>query len=267
MDSPGSMNLPLEDLDFDLPPGAGAARPRFYDSEFGGPQPRFSYADSLDTPSIARPSENPSFAALHNTDPHNSSYGHSAIYQQYRDNPSQVAMGPLGHDRSSSSGVAIMAEKQATYGRPGKGRRRWLMLGGIALLILIIGAVIGVYFGVVRPSQKHPEATSSSPSSSGSGSGNPSSAGPDSGGTKNLAAVTGGDGSKITTDDGSSFLYSNKFGGYWWSDPNDPFANNAQSQSWNPPLNQTFQWGQNKIYGFVHPFMVGCLGIKLLAVE
>ena len=157
-----------------------------------------------------------------------------------------------------------MAEKQAAYGGAGKGRRRMFLLGGIALLIIIIGAVVGVYFGVIKPNQKHNLDATSSPSSSGSG--NSTSSGSSDGGTKNLATVTGGDGSKVTMDDGSSFLYSNKFGGYWWSDPNNPFANNAQAQSWNPPLNQTFKWGQNKIYGFVHSFATGWFGVELLVL-
>lgn len=32
-------------------------------------------------------------------------------------------------------------------------------------------------------------------------------------------------------------------------DPGDPFNNNAQSNSWTPPLNTSWQWGQDRVYG------------------
>lgn len=34
------------------------------------------------------------------------------------------------------------------------------------------------------------------------------------------------------------------------SDPNDPFNNNAQANSWTPPLNTSWNWGTDKIYGY-----------------
>lgn len=247
--SSDTMNIPPEDLDFDPPPGA--ARPRFYNSEFGGPQPRQSYADSFDASSTRIHSENPSFAAFP-VDPRVSGYAHNSLYQQYRDDPSQDhPMSSLGRQRDLSP-AGIMEEKRAMYGDTGKSRRRtWLTLGGIVLLVLIIGAVVGIYFGVIRPHQNHVNNSNNSGSSSTSnGSGSPS------GGPQNRAAITGGDGSKITTDDGSTFTYNNSYGGYWWSDPANPFANNAQVNSWTPPLNQSMRWGQDRIYGYAHHFWV-----------
>lgn len=248
--SSDSMNIPPEDLDFDPPPGA--ARPRFYNSEFGGPQPRQSYADSFDASSTRVHSENPSFAAFP-VDPRVSGYAHSSLYQQYRDDPSQDhPMSSLGRQRDLSP-AGIMEEKRAMYSDAGKRRRRtWLTLGGIALLVLIIGAVLGIYFGVIRPHQNHVNNSNnnSGSSSTSNGSGSPS------GDSQNRAAITGGDGSKITTDDGSTFTYNNSYGGYWWSDPDNPFATNAQVNSWTPPLNQSMKWGQDRIYGYAHHFWV-----------
>jgi len=34
-----------------------------------------------------------------------------------------------------------------------------------------------------------------------------------------------------------------------WSDPKDPFNNNAQPNSWTPPLNATWDWVKNQMYG------------------
>ncbi|KAF8509917.1 glycoside hydrolase family 5 protein [Gautieria morchelliformis] len=153
-------------------------------------------------------------------------------------------MATMGGQRDLADDV--MQEKRAMYSAPARSRRRsWLIAGAIALLLLIVAAVVGIYFGLVKPHKNN--STNSASSSSAANSSSPGS-GSSSGTSKNLV-VTGGDGSKVTTQDGSTFTYSNPYGGYWWSDPNSPFANNAQAQSWTPPLNQSFKWGQDKIYG------------------
>lgn len=33
-------------------------------------------------------------------------------------------------------------------------------------------------------------------------------------------------------------------------DPKDPYNNNAQANSWTPPLNASWTWGTDKIYGY-----------------
>ncbi|KAF8436890.1 hypothetical protein L210DRAFT_2436741 [Boletus edulis BED1] len=68
-------------------------------------------------------------------------------------------------------------------------------------------------------------------------------------GSGKVAAVTGGNGTTITTANGTTFTYINSFGGTWYWDPNDPFNNNAQPNSWTPPLNQSFKLGTDKIFG------------------
>lgn len=35
------------------------------------------------------------------------------------------------------------------------------------------------------------------------------------------------------------------------SDPNDPFNNNARPNSWTPPLNQSWTWGKDRVFGYV----------------
>jgi hypothetical protein len=54
-------------------------------------------------------------------------------------------------------------------------------------------------------------------------------------------------------DDGTTFIYINNFGGYWYWDPADPFNNGARAQSWTPALNESFDYGIDRIRGCVHP--------------
>jgi glucan 1,3-beta-glucosidase len=112
-----------------------------------------------------------------------------------------------------------------------------------SLILLILAVVIPIYFFVVRPnSQKSAaeEAQESAAKPSGTGKG---------GKPPVVALVSGGDGSKVTTEDGSTFTYSNSFGGVWYWDENDPFNNGAKAQSWSPALNETFNYGVDKIRG------------------
>jgi glucan 1,3-beta-glucosidase len=131
-------------------------------------------------------------------------------------------------------------EKRAAYTPPKESRRKlilWSLLS--ALLLILIGAGVGVYFGVFAKGRKG--GSTSTPTQSGSP-------------TTPKGAITGGDGTLITMDDGTTFTYSNKFGGYWYDDPNDPLNNGAQAQSYTPALNETFQYGSDKIHGCVSPY-------------
>jgi glucan 1,3-beta-glucosidase len=108
-----------------------------------------------------------------------------------------------------------------------------------ALVLIILAVVLGVYFGVIR--NKH--------TTTGSG-GSPSSSSPDSGGSpSNSGSIIFGDGSVVTTENGSTFTYNNKFGGYFVVDPDNPFNNDARAQSWSPPLNQSWKFGSDQVLG------------------
>ncbi|KAK1221389.1 hypothetical protein PQX77_015796 [Marasmius sp. AFHP31] len=83
-------------------------------------------------------------------------------------------------------------------------------------------------------------------------------------------AVTGFDGSEVTLEDGSTMKYSNRHGGHWYYDPNNPFNNGARAQSWSPGLNETFRYGIDKIRGVnlggwlvLEPFMQVALFVLL----
>ncbi|KAL4065459.1 glycoside hydrolase family 5 protein [Scleroderma citrinum] len=151
---------------------------------------------------------------------------------------------PYG-ERGSESGLhspLYLPEKRAAYIDPSSKSKRKLLIAGAALaaLVVIAAVIIPVYFTVIKP-----KSAAAVPSSSASAPASPSSTST----SGSLAVVTGGNGSKVTTEDGTTFIYSNPFDGFWYWDPNDPFNNNAQAQSWTPALNQTFRFGIDKIFG------------------
>jgi glucan 1,3-beta-glucosidase len=152
----------------------------------------------------------------------------------YRDDlPSgAVPMSPTSQPR-------FLEEKNMTYPPPPtKSHRRALLLVVLAALIIVIVAVIiPIYFTIIKPkTNPGSRAVSTSPTESASSS-TPS------------QTVTGGAGSLITMEDGTTFTYNNQFGGYWYFDENDPFNNGARAQSWTPALNETFNYGIDKIRG------------------
>ncbi|KII89222.1 glycoside hydrolase family 5 protein [Plicaturopsis crispa FD-325 SS-3] len=244
-EQPGDLPGPSSSPPGSLPLGAG--QPRFLGPALlqeSTPGIRDSYASSHD----AFPSNNSDYDssvyALNNA-------GRTGSYAgTYKDDPRMsgyyagspggegVPMSPVGRSR-------YLEEKRNTYA-PSRtqSKRRLVILGVIAaLILLILAVVIPIYFAVIK------KGGSSGLSSDGSSTANPTSTSSPAA----LAAVTGGDGSKVTMDDGSTFTYTNSFGGTWYWDENDPFNNGAQAQSWTPALNETFKYGVDKIRGSVKP--------------
>lgn len=167
-------------------------------------------------------------------------------------NASEQTLGsavPKLHNSPGSNASPYLSEKRAAaYASPRtrSRRRAILIVGGIALAIVIIVVTCAVYFSV----KSHRDADASSDlasGSSGSSSASPTAASA-SGSTSN-AIVTGGDGSTVTMADGTTFTYTNTFGGYWYYDPSDPLKNWARAQSYTPALNETFQYGTESIRG------------------
>ncbi|KAJ4471412.1 glycoside hydrolase family 5 protein [Lentinula aciculospora] len=152
---------------------------------------------------------------------------------------------PLLTTNKSENNGSEHAYRQTKPGSQTKRRRLIIMsLVGLGVLaVIVLAVVIPVYFEVIKPKQKQDNVASSSSagsSSVGSGSGNPASP---------SGATSGGDGSEVITDNGTTFTYKNSFGGYWVYDPNDPFNNNARPNSWTPPLNTSWDWTTDRIYG------------------
>jgi hypothetical protein len=96
-----------------------------------------------------------------------------------------------------------------------------------------VGIALGVYFGT--RSKKSIDNPSASPSVSSP--------------TPSNSKIYGGDGTIVTAEDGTTFVYNNSFGGFFAQDPNNPFNNDARAQSWSPPLNQSWQFGKDQIFG------------------
>jgi glucan 1,3-beta-glucosidase len=224
-----------------LPHDAGQPQPRFlgaalYDD--GIARPRDSYASSQNTYVGATSDANSSVYALNYGGTTTPDARHS-FAGTYRDDPQETYYGeqvPIGS--LSQSHGKYLGDKRATYAPPqAKSKRKvivWAVLGSLALLIA--GVVLALYFTVWK------KKGGSASDSSTPGAANPS-------GTTQAAAVTGGDGSTVLTEDGTKFTYSNQFGGTWYWDENDPFNSGAKAQSWTPALNETFQYGTDRIYG------------------
>lgn len=85
-----------------------------------------------------------------------------------------------------------------------------LVLAIIAVVVLAV--ILPVYFTVIKPKQRNTVAsTTPSTGTNGGGSGGSSGGG---GNPGNVRLTSGGDGSTVTMKDGSTFTYSNKFGGF-----------------------------------------------------
>ncbi|KAF7359312.1 Glycoside hydrolase [Mycena sanguinolenta] len=151
-------------------------------------------------------------------------------------------------------------EKRAAYASPRSRRKKlWWIVGGVLLLVIIAAAVL--YFAVFKKKNSSSSSSDNKSSSSSSSTSTSSSSKP-----VVAVAVTGSDGSTVTAEDGSTFTYTNSFGGTWYWDVNDPFNNGARPQSWSPALNETFTPGVNKVRGVniggwlvTEPFIVPAL--------
>jgi glucan 1,3-beta-glucosidase len=207
----------------------------------GAVQPRFLGAALYDSPSMRN-----SFASLNHTIPGTQSEYNSSLYTlndpqgtggNYRDDPSP--------DLVSSTAGRTLAEKRAAYAPRTKPTRKLMIAAIIVALALIIAAVIiPIYLFVIKPRQSNDIAKATTSSSAPT----PSTSAP-SGGTN--VRVTGGNGSVITLENGTTFTYLNSFGGYWYWDENDPLNQNARTQSWSPALNETFNYGVDQVRGSV----------------
>ena len=236
----------------DLPPGAAVTIPRFYGLALkdDGPKPyaRDSYASSLSSSRFDpfKGYDESSIHALNMTseDVTTSLNRYSSPLSPdtpYRDDPSPSSTPTPGYFPPVRHSVGRpLEEKRAYYGSTQKtSKRRTLLVGGIIAAIIILIIVIAV---PVALSRKHGTTASNAIAPSSSSGESPAS-------VLNGAVVSGGDGSQVTMDDGSTFTYTNPFGGYWYQDPNSPFTNAAKAQSWTPALNETFNYGVDKIRG------------------
>ncbi|CED85254.1 E [Phaffia rhodozyma] len=139
-------------------------------------------------------------------------------------------------------------------------RKKWILLGAFGLLTVIVVAVAVPVALNANKSNESSNATTDpnaasieSHSSSRSATATSASAvTPSASAAIVSAAVFGTNGSTVILADGSNgFTYKNPFGGHWGYNASDPFNVNyaGRSQSWSPGLNETFQYGTDKIRG------------------
>ncbi|KAJ7117234.1 glycoside hydrolase [Mycena crocata] len=198
-------------------------------SDFPQPQPAYARASLENTPTASQT-------------------------ELYRDDPNAAANYPPAspnHDAAllpAAPGASYEKEYGTAAARsPSTKRRRLLVLGALAaLIIVVVAVVVPVYFLVIKKKDDNSAPAEASNSAGSSGDSGSSSSG---GGTSIVSAVTGGDGSTVTTDSGESFTYKNAFGGYWLADPADPFLTGARPNSWTPALNESWTWGKDHVYG------------------
>nr|ADX07305.1 putative cellulase/exo-1,3-beta-glucanase [Flammulina velutipes] len=130
--------------------------------------------------------------------------------------------------RSSATGSQLLLKAAALKNDSGTAwyrRRKWVLV--LFPVVVVLAVILPVYFLVIKKN--------------GGGS-----SGPDGGSSLRI----GGNGSVVTLENGTQFTYLNEFGGFWVDDPSDPFpAYAARPNSWTPPLNVTWDWGKDKVYG------------------
>ena len=215
--------------------------------------------------SIRVPIENDNQSSVYGLTPGAPGSQRNSEYQslQYRDDPHDTDFegSPSGLSKEATS--PYLSEKREAYvpTRARSRRRAWLIGGAIMLVAAIIAIVVAVYFTVVKHNSNNDSVSGGASKGGSKGSGTSSSSAPGSSATPGVKlAVTGGDGSTVTMDDGTTFTYSNPFGGYWYWDEEDPFNNGARAQSWSPALNETFRYGIDKIRGYAYysPFSIIC---------
>ncbi|KAK0458473.1 exo-beta-1,3-glucanase [Desarmillaria tabescens] len=224
----------------------------------GGPVIRDSYHSQGTFPSTGgRDSEySSSVYALNDTQHQNQ--GSGGFEAGYRDDPRDTEY----YGGEGERGIGMAPRNALFTAAPSPKRKVIIAAGAAAAALLILAIVIPVYFACCQTQEYHEFRQLMAAATTIAVIVGTLVRQPTSTGKPTVAAVTGGDGSKITTEDGTQFTYSNSFGGYWYYDPNDPFNNGARPQSWSPALNETFNYGVDRIRGVnlggwltIEPFM------------
>ncbi|PBK97236.1 glycoside hydrolase [Armillaria gallica] len=109
------------------------------------------------------------------------------------------------------------------------------------ILLIAFGVLAIVAVAIAVPVALLTKNKNSDGSSSGSGGG-----GSGGGGSGSNGATSGTTGSLITMSDGTTFTYTNTFGGDWAEDPTSPFASGGKAQSWSKRIgSEEWVWGQD----------------------
>ncbi|KAF8147512.1 hypothetical protein K438DRAFT_1989582 [Mycena galopus ATCC 62051] len=103
-----------------------------------------------------------------------------------------------------------------------KGRGRYIAIGLAAVLVVAAAVVLPIYFLVIK---KHYNAAA-----------------------KSANGTSSGLGGVIVMENRASFVYNNSFGEYWRASASNPFLDGAKPNSWTPALNESWTWGQDRVY-------------------
>ncbi|KAI0256787.1 glycoside hydrolase superfamily [Lactifluus subvellereus] len=174
----------------------------------------------------------------------------AALASPFRDDPRSPGddtFDPSAPLSTLSPEPRFLSDKQAAYADPSSRsrRRRIIAISAIAALIIIIAAIVVPVVTIKHHGTTKSAAAKPSSQSSTAGAASPSSTGS----TTPKSTFTGGDGSTVKMEDGTTFVYRNAFGGNWYWNPDDPFNNSARAQSWTPALNEPFNYGIDHIRG------------------
>lgn len=153
------------------------------------------------------------------------------IYSQYHDDPPAVLPIPTKKIPTQAEREKRMAEQRV------RKRKTRIRIGLGALIIVVAAVVVGV--AVVLTKKKGSSASGGNGGKGGKGgSGSPS------------LAIAGTNGSTVTMDNGTTFIYTNNFGGDWAFDPKNPFAPGGRPQNYTPRVGQdAWVWGQDIVRG------------------
>ncbi|KAG7445616.1 glycoside hydrolase [Guyanagaster necrorhizus] len=116
-------------------------------------------------------------------------------------------------------------------------RRKKILIISLCVLAVVVIAVAVPVATVLIKKKGHGSSSSSNGSSGG---------GPGSGNT----ATSGTTGSLITMSDGTTFTYTNTFGGDWAEDPTSPFTSGGKAQNWSKRIgSEDWVWGEDVARG------------------
>jgi hypothetical protein len=143
--------------------------------------------------------------------------------------------------RISAKKIPTQADREKRMSQHQVNKRQLIIRIAVgALIVVVVAAAVGVAVALTRKKG----------SSGGGGGGGSSNGGKGGGGTGSSSSTSGKTGSKVTLEDGSTFIYTNDFGGNWVYDPKNPFGHGGQAQSWTPRVGQDdWVWGQDVVKG------------------
>lgn len=171
--------------------------------------------------------------------------GGRAYGEKYSDDTGSGYYGEDGPPESMlrSAGGGGGGGKRGGLGK-GATRKRWFIVAAVLLVLVIIGAIIGGVVGAKRASNGTSSDRNSSSNLKDSADPAPSKgSGSNSADAIKDSAVTGGNNTLITMENGQQFTYINNYGGFWVS---TPFDDSARPNSWTKPLNEPWDYTNDK---------------------